>query len=557
MKNFGLIGTSGYIAPRHLRAIRDTGNQLVAAVDPHDSVGILDQFFPQARFFTEIERFDRHIEKQRLTRSDRALDYLAICSPNYLHDAHARLGLRIGADVICEKPLVINPWNLDQLSMIEREHNCQVYNILQLRVHPKLIELRERFQRESGDRMNDVEISYVTPRGNWYRTSWKGDIAKSGGVITNIGIHLFDLMMWFFGREEAVQLHQLTESKAAGTVRMKNANLRWFLSIDAEDHPNGPEREGNPAHRSITINGEELEFSGGFFDLHTESYRQILAGLGFGIEEARPSIELVHKLRNLPVSEPDADAHPFVRRSLDNDCTRRRPQIEPTTGFAMADNSFFVHESSFVDEPVEIGEGTKFWHFCHVMKGAKIGRNCIFGQNVNIDGDTVIGDNVKVQNNVSIYSGLVIEDNVFLGPSCVLTNVTNPRSEIVRHGLYERTILRRGCSIGANATIVCGIEVGRYAFIGSGAVVTKHVPDYAMIVGVPGKKVGWASRHGLPLPKPNEEGIMVCPESGLRYREVDPGVVRCLDIDEEEPLPEEMREGSQYYDEIVHGRRLT
>ena len=213
---------------------------------------------------------------------------------------------------------------------------------------------------------------------------------------------------------------------------------------------------------------------------------------------------------------------------------------------------YFVHPSSYVDEPVEIGKGTKIWHFCHVMKNAKIGECCVFGQNVNIDSGVIVGNNVKVQNNVSLYTGLIIEDDVFLGPSCVTTNVTNPRSQILRHSLYEKTILKRGCSIGANATVVCGITIGRYAFVGAGAVVTKNAPDYALMMGVPAKQVGWVSRHGLPLKNPDEEGIYTCPESGLRYKEIEKGVLRCLDLDEEAPLPPTMRQGETFYDDIVH-----
>lgn len=219
--------------------------------------------------------------------------------------------------------------------------------------------------------------------------------------------------------------------------------------------------------------------------------------------------------------------------------------------------SYFKHESAYVDEPSEIGDGTKIWHFCHVQKGARIGRNCVFGQNCNVANGVLIGNNVKVQNNVSIYTGTVIEDDVFLGPSCVLTNVTNPRSQVNRHSLYEKTLLRRGCSIGANATIVCGITIGRYAFIGAGAVVTKDVPDYALMLGVPGRQVGWVSRHGLPLTDPSSDGVYTCPESGLRYREIEPGALRCLDLEEDAPLPEPLRMGERFYDDLVHGRRLV
>jgi len=231
-------------------------------------------------------------------------------------------------------------------------------------------------------------------------------------------------------------------------------------------------------------------------------------------------------------------------------------ESEKRKGIPVAEKAWFAHATAVVDEPCEIGDGTKIWHFSHVMKGARIGRNCVFGQNVNIDGGVVIGNGVKVQNNVSIYSGLVIEDFVFLGPSCVLTNVTNPRCEINRHSLYETTIIRRGASIGANATIVCGIELGRYCFIGSGAVVAKSVPDYALMVGVPARQVGWVSRHGLPLGQPDAQGVYTCPESGLRYREVEPGVLRCLDVDEAADLPAELCQGGRFYDEIVHGTRL-
>jgi UDP-2-acetamido-3-amino-2,3-dideoxy-glucuronate N-acetyltransferase len=219
--------------------------------------------------------------------------------------------------------------------------------------------------------------------------------------------------------------------------------------------------------------------------------------------------------------------------------------------------TYFKHDSAFVDEPCEIGDGTKIWHFCHVQKGARIGARCVFGQNCNVANDVVIGNNVKVQNNVSIYTGTVIEDDVFLGPSCVLTNVTNPRSEVNRHSLYERTLLRRGCSIGANATVVCGVTIGRYAFIGAGAVVTADVPDYALMLGVPARQKGWVSRHGLPLRDPDATGVYTCPESGLRYREAEPGTLRCVDVSEDDELPEDKRLGSQYYDDIVHGGRLT
>jgi len=296
MKNFALTGAAGYIAPRHLKAIHETGNRLIAASDPHDSVGILDQFFPDAAFFTEFERFDRHLEMLRRGRKDEQLDYLSICSPNHLHDAHIRLALRVGADAICEKPLVMNPWNLDVLEDLEREYNRNVYTILQLRVHPKLIELRDKLQSSSGKRAQ-VKLRYITSRGTWYDYSWKGDIQKSGGVATNIGIHFFDMLMWFFGAVESSSVHVNDPRKIGGELELQNADVDWFLSIDRDDLP--AEVQGvQPTYRSITVDGEEIEFSGGFRDLHTVVYEETMAGRGFTIADARPAIELVHSLRS-------------------------------------------------------------------------------------------------------------------------------------------------------------------------------------------------------------------------------------------------------------------
>ena len=303
MKNFALIGAAGYVAPRHLKAIRDTGNKLVAAVDPHDNVGILDSYFPDARFFTEFERFDRHIDKLR--RSGEALDYVSITSPNYLHDAHIRFALRSGAQAICEKPLVINPWNLDGLSALEQETGRGVYTILQLRLHPSVIALRERVRRaiESDPGCQfEVDLDYVTSRGAWYFSSWKGDARKSGGVITNIGIHFFDMLLWIFGDVRESSVAHLGDESAAGTLRFDNARVRWFLSVSAEHLPERAKARGQRTYRSIRIDGEEVEFSDGFTDLHTASYDDILKGGGFGIAEARPSISLVHRIRT---AEPD------------------------------------------------------------------------------------------------------------------------------------------------------------------------------------------------------------------------------------------------------------
>lgn len=298
MKNFALIGAAGFVAPRHLRAIKDNGGQLVAAVDPHDNVGVLDSYFPESRFFTEFERFDRHIDKLR--RQGERLDYVSITSPNYLHDAHVRFALRSGAEAICEKPLVINPWNLDGLAALEEETGRKVYTILQLRLHPSVISLRQRVQQAleaDPSRQFQVELDYVTSRGAWYFSSWKGDDRKSGGIVTNIGIHFFDMLLWIFGDARESEVSRLTDGSAAGQLRFENASVRWALSVDAAQLPEHVRTAGQRTFRSIRIDGEEVEFSDGFTDLHTASYADILNGGGFGIADARPSIELVHRIR--------------------------------------------------------------------------------------------------------------------------------------------------------------------------------------------------------------------------------------------------------------------
>lgn len=312
MTNFALIGAAGYIAPRHLKAIADTDNRLIAAVDPSDSVGVLDRFFPEARFFTEFERFDRFLEKLRRQSPERRIEYLSVCSPNYLHDAHCRLGLRVHADVICEKPLVISPWNLDALGQLEEEFGQRVYTVLQLRLLPALQKLRERVRREPKSEKHDVRLSYITRRGPWYFTSWKGQAEKSGGVAMNIGIHFFDLLLWLFGRCDRSELHLNETGRMAGLLELEHAHVTWFLSVNKDDLPNGYLDAGKPAHRSLTMDGEELEFSSGFTDLHTEVYRDILRGGGFGLDDARPSVELVHRIRTAPVVARPRLRHPAL-----------------------------------------------------------------------------------------------------------------------------------------------------------------------------------------------------------------------------------------------------
>lgn len=297
MKRFALIGAAGFIAPRHFKAIKETGNNLLAALDKHDNVGVLDSFFPETDFFTEFERFDRHLDK--LKRKGQKIEYISICSPNYLHDSHIRFALRYGADAICEKPLVLNPWNLDALREIENETGKRVSTILQLRLHPSIIALREKILRAPNDKIYDVELKYITSRGNWYQSSWKGDISKAGGIATNIGIHFFDMLIWIFGAVKNLQVNQLEPDHASGYLELERARVNWFLSINFNHLPQEVQQNNKRTFRSLLLEGKEIEFSEGFTDLHTKSYVEILKGNTFGLEEARPSIDLVYKIRNI------------------------------------------------------------------------------------------------------------------------------------------------------------------------------------------------------------------------------------------------------------------
>jgi UDP-N-acetyl-2-amino-2-deoxyglucuronate dehydrogenase len=297
LKKFGITGVAGYIAPRHLKAIKDTGNILIASADPHDSVGILDQYFPDAAFFKDIERFDRHLDKLR--RAGQGIDYLSICSPNNLHDAHIRLALRNDAHAICEKPLVLNPWNLDLLEKLEEEYGKKIYTVLQLRIHPSLIKLKEKIEKEKSTNRYKVELTYITSRGKWYDYSWKGDIHRSGGIATNIGIHFFDLLIWLFGKPVSQKTLFDSVDKMKGELELETANVVWHLSIDKNDLPAEIKKNGRATYRSIKIDDKEIEFTNGFTELHTEVYRRTLAGNGFTISDARASIELVRELRKI------------------------------------------------------------------------------------------------------------------------------------------------------------------------------------------------------------------------------------------------------------------
>ncbi len=311
MKEFALIGAAGYIAPRHLKAIKNTGNNLVAAYDPFDSVGIMDSYFPGADFFVEFERFDRHIDK--LKRKDRPIDFVSVCSPNYLHDSHIRFGLRNNADVICEKPIVLNPWNIDALEEIERESGKHIFSILQLRLHQTIIALKEKVMHGPKDKIYDVDLTYLTSRGHWYYTSWKGDISKSGGIATNIGVHFYDMLTWIFGPVKSNTVNVHTHDRAAGYLELEKARVRWFLSISYDTIPEEIKGQGKRTYRSIQIEGEELEFSDGFTDLHTDSYKAILSGNGFRIGETKQAIQIVHDIRHAAPIGLKGEYHPFAK----------------------------------------------------------------------------------------------------------------------------------------------------------------------------------------------------------------------------------------------------
>lgn len=314
MANFAITGLAGYVAPRHLIAIQETGNRLVAALDPHDSVGIIDSYAPDARFFPEPERFDRHLEKLRRRGDEFRVHWFSICSPNYLHDAHIRMAFRLDADAICEKPIVLNPWNLDALQELEDETGRRVWNVLQLRLHPSITALKERIDRETPDDKYEIELTYITPRGPWYLSSWKGNLERSGGLATNIGVHFYDMLMWVFGNVEKSEVHIAEPTRTAGYLELEKARIKWYLSIDRKDSPLYDGTISPCTYRVLKINDEEMEFSRGFTDLHTQLYRQTLAGKGYGIEDVRPSIRLIHNIRESTSIGINENSHPFAKK---------------------------------------------------------------------------------------------------------------------------------------------------------------------------------------------------------------------------------------------------
>ena len=312
MKNFALIGAAGYIAVRHMQAIKETNNDLIAALDKFDSVGIIDSYFPNADFFTEFERFDRHIDKLRRNENT-SIDYVSICTPNYLHDSHIRFALKQQADAICEKPMVLNPWNVDALAEVEKETGKKINSILQLRLHPNIIKLKKEVEKAPKDKVFDIDLTYLTSRGRWYSISWKGDMQKAGGVATNIGVHFFDMLTWIFGDVKENIVHVSESEKAAGFLKLEKANVRWFLSVDYKNLPEEIKLKGQRIHRSITVDGKEIEFSGGFTDLHTVSYQEILKGNGFGLQDVRPTIQTVYEIRNATPIGLKGDYHPLLK----------------------------------------------------------------------------------------------------------------------------------------------------------------------------------------------------------------------------------------------------
>lgn len=315
MKNFALIGLGGYIANRHLKAISDTNNQLISALDKNDSVGIIDSHFPNADFFTEFERFERHIDK--LKRTSNKIDYISICTPNYLHDSQIRFAMRHGANAICEKPLVLNPWNIDALAEVENETGKKLYNILQLRLHPSIIALKKKVEEGPKDKIYDLDLTYITSRGHWYFASWKGDESKSGGIATNIGVHFYDMLSWIFGDVQKNIVHVYEPKRASGYLEFKQARVRWYLSVDYNAIPEEIKAKGMRTYRSIQMEGQEIEFSGGFTDLHTRSYEEILKGNGFGLDDARQSIKIVHDIRNAKPIGLKGDYHPFAKKEIE------------------------------------------------------------------------------------------------------------------------------------------------------------------------------------------------------------------------------------------------
>jgi len=547
-KNFALIGVGGYIAPRHLQAIKDTGNNLVAALDPKDSVGIIDRYFPQANFFTEFERFERHIEKLRRIDQGSQIDYVSICSPNYLHDSHMRFALRMGAHAICEKPLVIKPWNLEALSEVQKEYSKgKIYTILQLRVHPTLAGLKNKIDSEVFTKKKEIDLTYITPRGKWYLESWKGDIEKSGGVAMNIGIHFFDMLIWIFGKPQNIELHYSDDTKASGYIELEKARVRWFLSTDSNDLPEDRRKE-NKAFRLITIDGQELEFSEGFTDLHTEVYRRTLAGNGFGIEDVKPAINIVYEFSKLTPNVNSAFLHPLLRPKQ-TQTVGMQPSTKFTTGENVVigenvsigngttiGNNVVIHKDTIIGENVriddnavigklpmvsvnsaitsketlegtKIGSGTMIGTATVIYRGSSIGENTliadmaqvrehveigsktIIGKGTTIENKVKIGNYCKIQANVQIVPYSIIEDYVFISPGVMTSNDKYAARTERRFSEYKGVTVKRGARLGVACIILPGVTIYEDALVGGGAVVMEDVPAKMIVVGVPARVI--------------------------------------------------------------------
>ncbi len=550
----GVVGM-GYWGRNIVRNFHELG--ALAAVcdsDPNREKNVTEQY-PGTRFTTDIGDLLR----------DDSVRALAIAAPAAQHYNIAKQALEADKDIFVEKPLALEISEGEELVKLARDHGRILMVGHILRYHPAVRRLKEL--------ISDGELGQV--RYIYSNRLNIGKIRTEENILWSFAPHDISVILALLeqqpGRVSCQGEGYLTHGVADSTLShftfpggvLAHIFVSWL-------HPFKEQRLVVVGSEKMALFDDTAECKLLLFPHRIEWKNQVPTAIK---AESRPvelpaeeplRNECAHFLecvenRTTPLTDGEEGLRVLRLLKLCQQSLEKggEPLACPQEDSGNPSKGYFAHPTAVIDEPVEIGEGTKIWHFSHIMKGAKIGKNCVLGQNVNVDGGAVVGNNVKVQNNVSIYTGLVIEDDVFLGPSCVLTNITNPRSQVNRHKLFEKTVLKRGASIGANATVVSGITVGRYAFIGAGAVVTKNVPDYAMIVGVPAKQAGWVSRHGLPLGKPDKDGVMVCPESGYRYHQVEPGILRCLDLDEDQPLPEDKRTGERYYDDIVHGRRLS
>lgn len=551
MRNIAVIG-AGRWGRNHIRTFNQLDALAAIAELDRNIRKIIQREYPDIEIYDSIQAL---LENPQITGA-------SIATPAETHFDIALKMLAAGKHLLVEKPITLYSREALQLKQMALERNLVLMVGHIMLYHPAVLKIKSMVEQGQIGKLqyiysNRLNLGTVRQEENILWSFAPHDIAiinflvgaeptsvdAKGGIFLQPGIHDVTVTLLTYPNNIIAHIYVswLHPFKEQRLVVIGDKGMVVFEDSRATDklvfYPKGIDWVES---RPVTRDGESqiIEFDG----------EQPLTA------ECRHFIECIAAKKT---PRTDGDNAVAVLKVLEQAQEALLSNKEETAAKPAVEKSYFVHESAYVDEPVEIGKGTKIWHFCHIMKNVKIGERCVFGQNVNIDSGVIIGNNVKVQNNVSLYTGLVVEDDVFLGPSCVTTNVTNPRSQVYRHSLYEKTILRRGCSIGANATVVCGITVGRYAFVGSGAVVTKDVPDYALVMGVPAKQVGWVSRHGLPLKNPDEDGIYTCPESGLCYKEVEPGILRCLDLDEEAHLPEELRVGNVFYDDIVHGKRLA